>query len=70
MTPETCPECKGTRIKTSRRPLASLVGIVIVFLGSAVAIPTFGLSLIVVIWGVFLTLPKHRCKDCGWSQKA
>ncbi len=67
---KTCPECKGSRVKTSRRRLGSLLGIVIVFLGSAIAIPTFGLSLIAVIWGVFLTLPYHRCKDCGWTQKA
>lgn len=65
-----CPKCKSERIKTSRRPMASLLGIVIVFLGSAIAIPTFGLSLIAVIWGVFLTLPKHKCQNCGWTQKA
>lgn len=44
-------------------------GWALVMIGFLGAIPTLGVSIIAAIWGVFLMVPKHRCKDCGWKKR-
>ncbi len=38
--------------------------------GFLAAFPTVCASFILAVWGVFLMLPRHRCKDCGWKKRA
>jgi hypothetical protein len=47
-----------------------IFGWALVMVGFVGAIPTLGVSGILALWGVFLMVPKHRCKDCGWKRRA
>jgi len=46
-----------------------LGGWCLVVVGFLAAFPTMCISFILSIWGVFLILPKHRCKDCDWKAR-
>jgi len=65
--PKKCPECHSTKIEKRRSIFRILLGMVLIFLGIVFAIPTVGLSLVLLLWGVFLTAPRPACAECGWK---
>ena len=67
--PAECPDCGSDRVVRSRSFFGLVFGWALVMVGFVAAIPTLGVSCIVAIWGVFLMVPKHRCKDCGWKRR-
>lgn len=65
-----CPECNSERVVRRRSIFGVIFGWSLVMIGFVGAIPTLGVSGILALWGVFLMVPKHRCKDCGWKRRA
>lgn len=44
-----------------------VAGVLITLLCTALALPTLGVSVVPMIWGIFLILKRPRCQDCGWE---
>ena len=41
-------------------------GVMIVLAMGLIAVPTLGVSLIFMLWGVFLIKERPICQECGW----
>lgn len=67
--PDLCPECGSDRLARGRSLFRALGGFAIVIICGLLALPTLGVSLIFMIWGVFLILERTTCRDCGWSKR-
>jgi hypothetical protein len=46
-----------------------IFGSLLVLIGFLAFFPTLGISFIAAVFGVFMIVPRHRCKDCGWSER-
>lgn len=68
--PPTCPECDSERLRHGRRPIGYPVGALFVLIGFLAALPTLGFSFILTLFGVFLMVPRTRCRDCGYSERS
>ncbi|TDP73579.1 hypothetical protein [Bradymonas sediminis] len=68
--PAHCPECGSDSVHTRRSIIGVVFGWILVTVGFLAAFPTMCISFILSIWGVFLIMPKHRCKDCRWKTRA
>jgi predicted RNA-binding Zn-ribbon protein involved in translation (DUF1610 family) len=67
--PAECPDCGSERVIRKRSIFGVIFGWALVMIGFLGAIPTMGVSIIVGIWGVFMMVPKFRCKACGWKKR-
>ena len=63
---DACPECGSQELVRGRAWVRATLGVGIVILGCALAIPTLGGSLVLTLWGVFLVIERTRCRECGW----
>jgi hypothetical protein len=67
--PDECPDCGSERVVRKRSIFGIIFGWAMVMIGFLGAIPTLGVSIIVGLWGVFLMVPRLRCKSCGWNKR-
>jgi DNA-directed RNA polymerase subunit RPC12/RpoP len=67
--PAECPDCGSDRVIRKRSIFGVIIGWTFVMIGFLGAIPTLGVSIILGLWGVFLMVPKLRCKACGWKKR-
>ena len=63
-----CPVCQ-TPMVLKRQPLHTLLGVVIVVICGLLAVPTLGVSLIFMLWGIFLLEARPQCPSCGHRPK-
>ncbi|MEC9396930.1 MAG: hypothetical protein VYE40_17380 [Myxococcota bacterium] len=64
--PSHCPECSSSRIVVKRSWPRVFAGVMIVLAMGLIAVPTLGVSLIFMLWGVFLIKERPICQECGW----
>ena len=67
--PSKGPECSSTDVVIRRSWPRVFAGIFIVLAMGLIAVPTLGVSLIFMLWGVFLIKERPICQDCGWMPK-
>ena len=66
---EACPECDADALVRRRSWIGFPIGAVLLMVGFLAAIPTLGFSFVVSLYGVFLMVPRTRCRKCGWKKR-
>lgn len=64
--PKKCAQCGSEQVRLKRSWPKVAAGVLIVLVSCALAIPTLGVSLIFMIWGIFLVRQNPTCAECGW----
>lgn len=54
----------------SRSLFGFVAGALLVLFGFLAFFPTLGVSFIAAVFGVFMMMPRHRCGECGWNERA
>lgn len=63
-----CPDCGAQALVHKRHFWRVLVGLFVTLICGLLAVPTLGVSVVFMIWGVMQTLKVDTCKECGWSE--
>lgn len=67
-TTKKCPSCGEQSLKEKLHPGRVLVGVVVTVVCGLLAVPTLGISLIFMLWGVMFMVKRPTCTSCGWRK--
>jgi len=62
-----CPKCQTETIPVGSH-FRKAFGALLVFASFLLFFPTIGVSFILGVYGVFMTIPRKECPSCKWHE--
>ena len=64
-----CPNCKSEDLRHGRSAWRVVLGIVFIIVGVVFALPTLGITMPLLLLGIFMVAKRSVCQQCGWQDR-